>query len=108
MTSAKKKRRPDWSGRYAVERDGCPIATVTLSREWTSAGPKHSVTINEGSRETFTDPGYAMNWALRRIAPGEPVWPWYPGCDPKGYRLHAEGKAPWEPMVQEQEVAHVR
>jgi hypothetical protein len=104
MTDAKKKpKRPDWSGRYHVLRNGHPIATVTLSRQWTSAGPKHTVTIDDGPSETFTDPGYAMNWALRRIVPGEPVLPWYDGCCPKGLRLRAEGRAPWEPQPADEE-----
>ena len=109
MTDAKKKKpsRPNWSGTYHVLRDGRSIATVTLSREWSSAGLKHAVAINDGPSETYTDPGYAMQRALRRIAPGEMVWPWYDGCSTKGYRVRAEGKAPWEPQEpEEREASH--
>jgi len=110
MADAKKKKppRPNWSGTYHVLRDGREIATVNLLREWTSAGPKYTVTVDGCLSETFTDPGYAMQRALKLIAPGEMVWPWYDGCEMRGLRLRPEGRAPWEPQDSQEACDHVR
>jgi hypothetical protein len=93
---ANPRSRPNWCGTYVLLRDGAPIATISLIRVWTEGIPKHIATLEDGRRVTHTDAGFAMNEALKLIVPGEAVWPHYLGCNERGLRLRAEGRAPWE------------
>jgi len=91
-----KKPRSDWTGTYAVLRDGRPFATLTVTRQWTAGGPRHTARLSDGRSVSHSDAGYAVHEALKLLAPGEQVWPWYTGCSERGLRLRAENKAPWE------------
>lgn len=105
--TTKKPPRPNWCMNYQVLLNGSSVGTITISHQWSAGGiPRFTATLGDGRSFTASVPGFAMQLALRAIVPGKQVWLWYPGCDTKGLRLRAEGKAPWEPVLEEQEVAH--
>lgn len=94
-TPAAKNPRADWCGVYDLLRNGRAMATITLTRAWNASGPRHTATLDDGRYATHADAGYAMHQALRLVANGETVWPWFDGCVECGLTIRARGKAPW-------------
>jgi hypothetical protein len=85
-----------WTGTYRLERDGVPLGEVGLTKRWTPSGPIYTATA-QNVAASGTDPGWVLCQALARLAPGEPVWPWFAGCTPSGLRLRAlHTPGPWD------------
>lgn len=93
--AAKKKRYVDWTGTFQVLRDGVLVDTVTVSKRWTLFGPLYGSSVQD--RVFAGSAGdYVLHLALRVLAPGEQVRLWFEGCEERGWRVKALGRAPWE------------
>ena len=100
MPTIPKRRRHDYAGTYSVLHAGVAITTLAIARQWTPGGALHIVTLADGRSESACNAAYALTAALRLVAPGAMVRPWFDaGTD--GWRLKAHGTAPWDASEQE-------
>jgi len=90
------RRHVNASGVYYLLRDGEILATITVSRSWNGALYEYTASLRDGWSVIRSDGVMALVEAMRKVAPGQLVWPWYPGCSEAGFRVQAEGLAPWD------------
>jgi hypothetical protein len=95
----KARRFRDFSGRYDLLQDGERIAFVIVAHRRSPEGDvRHLVAVHDESGHRIFrghDGAWTIHQALRHVVPGRLVWPWYHGCDERGFRIKALGRAPW-------------